>query len=268
MSKKKVPVSAIILADQANQQLRAAFTSVQFSQEIILVDNGAFLERSDFKTNSRLKIIKYNQQPIIDFSQARNWAMRQAQFDWILFIDSDEEVDDPSHARQVINQAIQTNQAAFNLSRTDLFHNFKLNYGEAGKQPQTRLIKRNQVEFIRPVHETVSIKSKQKPKNLAVNILHRAHPDINHFLNKINHYAQKEAVYRYQQTNNQSSAIFLQLIIFPAGKFIYNYFFKFGFLDQMPGLVYASMMSLHSILVRIHWWQLIHDDSVQSQGIE
>ncbi|MEA2056328.1 MAG: hypothetical protein U9O78_01255, partial [Patescibacteria group bacterium] len=71
-------------------------------------------------------------------------------------------------------------------------------------------------------------------------------------------YAEREAHYRFKENKLHKISIVLQLIIFPIFKFICNYFLKLGFLDRMPGLIYASLMSFHSILVRIYGWQLIN----------
>ncbi len=254
-----VPVSAITLAHQSNRLLKQAIDSVQFCQEIIIIDNGAKLEKSFFEISSKLRVINLSNQPLDDFSHVRNWVMQQARFDWILFIDSDERFANPKLAKNNIAQAIQTNQPAFDLIRSDIFQGFKLNHGEAGYQLKTRLIRRDQTKFHRPVHETVKIKSKQNTTQLPITLLHQAHQNISQFLKKVNHYAQIEAQYRYQHKNSNSFSILFQLLCYPSGKFVYNYLFKLGFLDQMPGLIYASLMSLHSALVRVYWWQLIHN---------
>jgi len=47
-----------------------------------------------------------------------------------------------------------------------------------------------------------------------------------------------------------------EIIFFPIGKFINNYFFNLGFFDGPAGFTYAFMMSFHSFLVRAKLYQL------------
>ena len=56
----------------------------------------------------------------------------------------------------------------------------------------------------------------------------------------------------------------MSILLFPAGKFIQNYFFKRGFLDGTAGFIHAALMSLHSFLVRGKLWTKYHKETNES----
>ena len=117
--------------------------------------------------------------------------------------------------------------------------------------------KKNIINWQRPVHEclekkTIIFKSK-------IIIKHFAHSSIYEFLNTIKNYAWLEANYRLKKQKRMISlpkTVYLELIFYPVGKFILNYFIKLGLLDGWRGLAYAVIMSLHSLFVRIFLYEL------------
>jgi hypothetical protein len=63
------------------------------------------------------------------------------------------------------------------------------------------------------------------------------------------------------QTRNKNATdaiILIQAVLFPCVKFLYTYFLLCGYVDGWRGLIYAVNMSLHSLLVRIFWYENKH----------
>ena len=167
-------------------------------------------------------------------------------------MDSDEILE--KEAKDKIKKMIKNKADAFTLERTDFFHDEKLNWGELRKVKLIRLAKTNKIKFIRKVHEIAVVDGVVKRSNLKMK--HYAHQNIGEFIDSINHYAQIEADYRKNKNYSYSKIkILFEFCSFPTLKFIWNYLFRLGFLDGFAGLVYASMMSLHSLLVRIYLYE-------------
>ena len=55
--------------------------------------------------------------------------------------------------------------------------------------------------------------------------------------------------------NKSKKTIIKQMIVYPIGKFINNFILELGFLDGWRGLIYAFIMSLHSLWVRVYWYE-------------
>ena len=103
-------------------------------------------------------------------------------------------------------------------------------------------------QFVRPVHEVAQIKGKVISSHIS--LLHFAHQTIAEFFQDITHYAKIEA--EYQRDSRLSSfKLGLKTLIYPTLKFCQNFFCKLGFLDGWRGLVYAILMSMHSLMVRV-----------------
>jgi glycosyltransferase involved in cell wall biosynthesis len=246
-----LPLTVLIITHRADSRLAQALASVSFAQEILVIDNNSGQDWSVF-THLALKVIKHESK-INDFSAVKNKYAAQAKFDWILFLDSDEQVS--SSLANEIKRAISGHAiAGYYLHRVDYFTSQPLHYGEVGQVWLLRLIQKSAVKFSRPVHEYAEVKG--QTKKLQAELRHDAHQSINEFYRKIIVYAYLEADFRFKAGKKFSS---WEMIIYPIVKFKWNYFVKLGFLDGGRGLLYAVMMSLHSFFVRVRLYELTHN---------
>jgi glycosyltransferase involved in cell wall biosynthesis len=244
-------LSVIILAHRVDQRLEDAIKSVQFANEVLVVNNTRTESLSDLQEQYRFTLLPWSE-PISDWSTVRNSAINHAAQDWVLFLDSDEVISVESVPQ--VQSLIENNffDGAL-IKRSDVFHGRKLNYGEAGNQPLVRIGKKNKMSFSRPVHEEAHIKGLLSTTD--IEILHHSHLSITDFFQTVCRYARMEARYRF---DNGQKLFLPTMALFPLGKFLLNYFGKLGFLDGWQGLVYAFMMSLHSICVRVYQYELEH----------
>ncbi|MBD3279809.1 MAG: glycosyltransferase [Candidatus Pacebacteria bacterium] len=227
----KLPLSVIIITHRQDQRFYQAQKSAQFAQEVLIVKPT---------------------QPISDFAQVRNQALKQAQHNWVLFLDSDEIIDAQSIA-QLKTLLTNPDVQAYTLKRTDVFLNQALTAGEAYQQHLIRLMKKQAAHFQYQVHEQAVVKGLVQTSNLQ--LWHYAHQSLADFWQKITYYAKLKAQ-ELTKENFSKSKLIWQLLTYPPAKFINNFFIKQGFRDRWRGLVYATMMSLHSLMVRIYLYEL------------
>lgn len=193
---------------------------------------------------TNLTIITLDSPGITDFAAARNRELAKAKTDWVLFVDQDEKI--TPALKQEIQQAISRMPYAFDaysIPRLDTFMGRKLRHGETGGARFVRLARRDYGRWVRPVHEVWQ--GSGKIGRLQYPILHLSHPSISTFLNKIDRYSTIDAEYRYCEGIKSS---LWKIWLYPLAKFKYNYIFRLGFLDAVPGLILAIMMSFHSYL--------------------
>lgn len=195
---------------------------------------------SSFDWADEVVIVSDEEKPLAcDFAAKRNWGLAKAQGDWVLFIDPDEEVSE--ELRDEIPMAIgMTKYDGFYINRRDYFMGRWLRFGETGQVRLLRLAKKDAGVWKRKVHEYWDIKNAGELKNP---LKHFAHPTIGSFISKINLYSDIDAG-EFQHLNYFD-------LLKPVGKFLNNYFFKLGFLDGVPGLAMAIMMSIYSLTVRV-----------------
>jgi glycosyltransferase involved in cell wall biosynthesis len=232
--KSKLPLSIVVILNKKadNPSLKKMEESLKFAEEILLIDTG--------------------EKPVQDFSKVRNQALAKAKYDWVLFVDSDEVISSGS-AAEIEKIILEDEVDLVFVRRKDIFLGKVLGYGEVGNLNLIRLGKKSQIKFERPVHEVVEIKSFHKVFNSKIVLWHYAHQNIEGFFKKIKYYASQEAQYKFE---NKIEFKTEEILFFPPGKFILNFFFKLGFLDGYRGFVYAIMMSLHSLLVRVYLLEL------------
>lgn len=228
MSTTKTQLSVIILSRPDDPQLEKAQRSVEFADQVLIIENSS----------------------ITDFAQVRNQALSQVKHQWVLFVDSDEVL--ASSSIPMINNIIEKNQAdGIWVKRSDVFYGQILKFGEAGQMKLLRLAKKNVMSWRRPVHEVAQVRGRVESSQ--IQLYHQAHHTVDDFIQRVTYYAQLEAQYRLQQGTDFS---LLELVVWPWVKFFYNYVLRLGFLDGWPGLIYALMMSVHSLAVRVFIYEL------------
>lgn len=242
---KKLPLTIIILTDRNDVNFESSLVSAQFADEVLIVDNNSNNNWQKLSQNNDFRIIEYgNGQKINNFSEVRNLAMKSANSDWVLFLDSDELLDKnaPAQIEDVINSDLYDGVYVW---RSDKFHGKKLKYGEAGRQRILRFFKKDVTIFNRAIHEVAKVSGKIGQSEIEIE--HLAHNNISDFLSQVFKYSFEIG----QNYSASKQRIILEMICFPPSKFILNYLIKFGFLDGWRGLIYAIVMSLHSFIVRV-----------------
>ena len=180
----------------------------------------------------------------IDFAQLRNKGLQLAKHEWVLFLDADEVVS--SQLYDEIRQKLsQTSYDGFHLRRSDYFLGRWLKHGETGNMKLLKLGKKSKGAWHRPVHEVWEIGD--NVGSLSASLLHYPHPTVAEFVSHINRWTTLDAQVFFE---NGQRASFITIIAFPIAKFTRNYYMKSGFLDGMPGLIMAIIMSFHSFLTR------------------
>ena len=197
-----------------------------------------------------LTVITLNQPGIKDFARARNEAMAKAKTDWVLFVDSDETVTPQLEAE--IKQAIKEKSFNYQLRRQDYLQGRILKFGETAAVRLIRLIQPESGRWQGKVHEVFV--SKLPVKTLSRPLVHRRDINFAQLFERLNYYSDLRAKELFDQGVKFS---FGQLFL-PKLKFIHNYFIRLGFLDGVPGLMMAALMSFHSLMVRVKlyvYWQ-------------
>lgn len=201
-----------------------------------------------------LTVITLNQKDITDFSHARNEQLKKVTTPWVLFLDQDEIL---SHElkEEIDNLLRQPNIqfSAYKLKRVDTFMGRVLKHGETGHASFVRLAKKDWGKWEGKVHEKWVGNS--RVGELKGNIIHTPHQSLSTFINKIDTYSTLAARDRFDHGVHSSIG---HIIFYPLLKFKLNYILKLGFLDGVPGLIHAIIMSWHSYLTWTKLYLLWH----------
>lgn len=241
-------VSSIIICKNEEKNIEACLETLKWCDEIIVIDDNSEDKTTVIAKKMKAKIFYHALEN--DFAQQRNYGLSVAEGDWVLFVDADERVA-PMLKLEIVQLVNNPKQKydGFLIKRKDYIWGKELKYGETSNVKLLRLAKRNLGLWSGKIHETWKIKG--NIGKLKHSLIHFPHPSISGFLKEINFYTDL----RSKELNEKSkSSNFLSIIIYPVGKFFLNYFIKKGFLDGIPGLLFATLMSFHSFLVRGKLW--------------
>lgn len=238
-------LTVIILTKNEEKNIIDAIESTSFADEIIVIDDYSSdhtAEAIEALRNPHIKIFKRH---LDDYSSQRNFALKKAMGDWVLFLDADERIS--PGLRGEIQQILKDGSSndGYYVKRTDVMWGKELKYGETANVRLLRFAKKNRGEWRGKVHEEWEVKGSKS--ELKFPLYHFPHPTVSDFLTDINRYTEMRADELYEKKKTTS---LFQIIIYPLAKFFQNYIVRLGFKDGLPGFIFAVLMSLHSFLVR------------------
>lgn len=243
-------ITAVILAKNEERNIVDCIESLSFCDEIVVVDS----DSSDRTTAiaEKLGAVVYTHPLDNNFANLRNFGLGKATHEWVFFVDADERVT-PALQKEIKSSIIRHQSLinGFYVSRIDYMWGKELQYGETRNLAFLRLAKKDAGLWLGRAHETWRIKG--QVGNLENRLLHYPHPELREFLEEINLYTDLRAQELYEKG---TKVYWWSIIVYPKAKFFVNYFMKRGILDELPGLVFALMMSFHSFLVRGKLWYL------------
>ncbi len=239
-------LTTIILAKNEAENLPRCLKSVQFCDQVVVVDSGSTDTSVKIAQEAGARVLEH---PLAgDYAALRNWAVEQVKSPWVLFVDADEVV--TAKLAEEIKKAIQkVEYKGFLLPRTDFMWGRELKHGDVGGVCLIRLARRGAGKWEGKVHEVWHVEGRMGRLNQP--LFHYPHPTLVVFLRQINAYSTIRA---HELFDCGSRANLGQIIFYPLVKFKYLYLVKLGFLDGMPGFIHAMTMAFYSFLVRGKLW--------------
>ncbi len=178
-------LSVVIITLNEEANLVRTLQSVSWADEIVIVDS-----RSTDHTREIAEFYhaKFFVESWKGFAAQKNSALQKATGDWILSLDADEDVE-PALAEE-IRQTLAKNPSAdgFWIPRKNFFLGRWIRHGGFYPDRKLRLFRRGAGQFEeRLVHEDVRITG--PTARLKNNLLHRAYPTIEGYLEHMNRYS-------------------------------------------------------------------------------
>jgi len=222
-------LSVIIPTYNEEAYIERALKSVQFADEIILVDSFSTDKTVDIANKYNCKIL---QRKFDNFSNQKNHALQFANCDWVLFVDADERI--PFQLQvQIIDAMNSGKHNGFKLKFPHFFMNRFLyhHYNFV-----TRLVVRTECHFEGSVHEKLVVNG--SIGKLDSPVLHYTYKGLQHYINKKDSYAWFQAE---QLLNKGKKATYFHLAFKPFYRFFSSYILRGGFRDGIPGLAVAGI---------------------------
>jgi glycosyltransferase involved in cell wall biosynthesis len=230
-------VAIITLNEEAN--LARTLASVQFADEIIVVDSGSVDRTAEIAQSFHTKVFT---EPWKGFAAQKNSAIDKCSSTWVLSIDADEEL--TPQLQTELRQLLQSeNKApeAYRIPRRNLFLNRPIRHGGYYPDLKLRLFLRTAPSPIRfserAVHETISYTG--PIGRLHSDLIHHAYPTLETYIEHMNRYSTLGAqlLVAKRRRSRNPLAFCANVVLIPVVTFLWNYVFRLGFLDGREGLL-------------------------------
>ena len=230
---KMTKLTAIIPTKNEQHNILEAIKSINFSDEIMIIDS--------FSTDETIKLAEPLADTILqreyqNSASQKNWAIPQAKNKWILLLDADERAT-PELKKEVISIInSNTEYSGFWIKRQNYFMGKKIRFSGWQGDKVIRLFRRDDCRYEKK-HVHAEIVSSGEIGILNNKLIHNTFISKQAYLNKIERYAKWQA----KDYDKQVQIITpYHTIIKPSIRFLKHYFLQLGILDGYVGFIISS----------------------------
>jgi glycosyltransferase involved in cell wall biosynthesis len=198
--------------------------------EIIIVDSGSTDLTLEIARSHGARIFI---EPWKGFAAQKNSAMEKGSGDWVLQLDADEALE-PDLADEINVAVQQPDVIGFYIPRKNFFLGRWIRHGGFYPDPKLRLIRRGAGKFEEyGAHPTIELNG--PTAQLKGALIHNAYPTLRGYIDHMNSYSSSGAQVAAAKGYRRFSLI--NILVRPKLTFLYNYFFRLGFLDGREGFL-------------------------------
>lgn len=250
-------VAVITLNEEAN--LARTLASVQFADEIIVVDSGSTDRTPEIATAFNAKFFH---EPWRGFAAQKNFAIERCSGTWVLSLDADEALTPELQTEMRVLLSRKPAADAYLLPRRNVFLGRWIRYGGYYPDAKLRLFRRHSANFApparftdRPVHETVAVEG--IVATLRHDIVHHAYPSLENYIEHLNHYSTlgMQTLIDREKTSRSNISFLANILVFPSLSFLRDYILRLGFLDGREGLLVHLYHAVYTSWMYAKAWQ-------------
>jgi glycosyltransferase involved in cell wall biosynthesis len=223
-------IALVTLNEESN--LARTLASVRWADEILVVDSGSTDRTCDIAREYGARVIS---EPWRGYTAQKNYALELCTKDWILSLDADEEVS-PELAEEIRRVLAGPDSLdGYVMPRKNLFLGRWIRHGGFYPDPKLRLFLRGKAFSTgRDPHDRFEMKNGERVGRLKGALIHHTYPTLNLYLEHMNRYS---SVWNRVPGAVPQRFSINAIVLRPLATFIYNYFFRLGFLDGREGLL-------------------------------
>jgi glycosyltransferase involved in cell wall biosynthesis len=239
-------ISVVIITLNAEKGMERALSSVQWADEIVVVDSGS--------TDKTLEIARRYTDNIFyrkfdDFSLQKNFAISKCSNEWVMSLDADEIVSAGLEKR--LKGFMLEDKVGYRIRRETYIFGRLMEYGGHDKDMPIRFFNRQKAMFIQPIHEFVQANGEigliEEP------IMHYSSESIEDYMRKFFLYTSIEAKFMLEKGIGFSC---FKAFFYPVIKFFQRYILQSGFKDSTEGFVFYCLSGFYDFVKWIRLWEL------------
>lgn len=241
-------ISVIIIAKNEEKNIRGCLESVNWADEIIVVDA--------FSSDATVEIAKEFTSHIYQkewegFANQKAYALGLANNEWVLSLDADEQIS--IKLKEEILAIDEGESSAFEILRENFFLGKKITTCGWDKDYQLRLFRKEKTKVTvdKLVHEGFLVNG--KTKRLSASMYHHTTTSLEKMIGKINYYSSLHAEENYASKKKITG---LSILLHGISAFLRPYISLKGYKDGMHGLLISFLNGLTTILNYAKLWEL------------
>jgi glycosyltransferase involved in cell wall biosynthesis len=284
-SDSKLPVSVIVPVRNEAKNLPRCLLALKDVGEVIVIDSQSSDETVEIARSHGAQVMQFHYRG--GWPKKRQWALDTLSFahDWILLLDADE-ILTPELAGEIRSAIKNPSFNAYSIQLRTKFLSRTLRHGDVGLW-KTSLFRQGRAHYeCRLQDQDASMADMEVHEHVVVQGAtgKLLHPLIHHNVESLSHYIRKHDEYsnwesrvllqRNDAQRNNSHELppsltgsqaqrrrWLKRKLFavpgsPILLFLYRYVFRFGFLDGVPGLLYAGFQAVQMFHTKAKIYEL------------
>ena len=228
-------ISVAIVAMDEEANIGRTLASVGWADEIVLVDSGSKDRTCEIARERGAQVVV---EPWRGYVAQKQYAIDLCTKDWVLLVDADEEIS-PGLAEEIRRVTSDPNAVSgYWLPRKNLFLGRWMRHGGFYPDPKLRLFRRGQ-GFVtgHDPHDRCELQPEvpQTTRQFKNAMVHYTYPNLSLYIAHMNRYSSLGAQMAVAKGHRSFSVA--DIVLRPLATFVYNYFFRLGFLDGREGLL-------------------------------
>ena len=254
-------ISVVVIAKNAEKVILKNLKSVQFADEVILVDIKSTDKTVELAKKYCTKIYDYGKDSAF-VEPVREFALAQAHKDWVLVLDADEEI--PSSLAEKLQEIDQKNLGdVYYLPRKNMVSKAWMKHTGWWPDYQLRFFKNGLVSWGNKIHGKAKIKDGYKTSILEAKeemaILHHNYQDTKDYLLRFDRYTDIEAGQKETEMGDKFSISQTALLKVFSDDWLRRYFAKEGYKDGARGFYLSLMQAVYQMTVQMKVFDRLHN---------
>ncbi|MDX9715215.1 MAG: glycosyltransferase family 2 protein [Dissulfurispiraceae bacterium] len=226
----KIDISVAIITKNEEKRLHECLKSVQFANDIIVVDSGSTDNTVEIARSFGCRVYVEEWK---GYGPQKNSAIQKSKNEWVLVLDADENI--PVETQKKIITVLKNPKAdAYSFSRKTFFHGKWIRHCGWWPDKIVRLLRKSKGSFQRQIHESWATEGSVAHIDAFIN--HNSFENYSNMLKKLDEYSTATA-YELHQANRK--VLPTTPILRGLWTFFRIYIIKLGFLAGLDGLVIA-----------------------------
>jgi glycosyltransferase involved in cell wall biosynthesis len=251
-------LSIALLAHNEAANLRRTLQSVEWADEVILVDSGSTDETVAIALEFGAKVFHESWK---GYGAQMNSAIDKCTFPWVFSLDADEVLTPglQSEIQTLLAGAPQFD--AYWVPRRNQIFGHWMRHGGQYPDYKLRLFRQGTARLPEDTEPHATPKWTGRKGRLRGDLLHYQYPTVALYIEHMNRYSSASVplVLRKGRTCQRLFEFVAMAVVNPALTFVKNYIFRGGFLDGRPGLLFHLYHSAYTSWKYAKAWEVTRD---------